>query len=115
MLNYKLSEKIIWETRQIIRPKSTKWNARLFSQMQTTNILGKISYYTPIHRNLCENEDEDTSTTNCIGIHEVKKKASSVLKRKKISGINFDGETINLTVKFSWEAFGDGNKGQPVQ
>lgn len=46
---------------------------------------------------------------------KLKKKASSVLKRKKISGINFDGETINLTVKFSWEAFGDGNKGQPVQ
>lgn len=27
---------------------------------------------------------------------KLKKKASSVLKRKKISGINFDGETINL-------------------
>lgn len=84
--------------------------------MQTTNISGKTSYYTPIHRNLCKNEDEDSSTTTCIGIHEIKnKQASSVLKRKKISGINFDGEIINLTVKFSWKASGDGNKGQPVQ
>lgn len=83
MLNYKLSEKIIWETRQIIRPKSTNWNARLFSQMQTTNILGKISYYTPIHRNLCENEDEDTSTTNCICIHEIKKKSIFCFKKKE--------------------------------
>lgn len=69
-----------------------------------------------LHSNPRENEDEDTSTTTCIGIHEIKnKQASSVLKRKKICGINFDGETINLTVKFSWEASGDGNKGQPVQ